>query len=804
MKSRNYLNESSTIQSTQEKLQNKSSYSLNRTSLELSSSAKKEDRYSIKENLTKQISDGLQNLNAKSSSNSIQNQDFVLSDINFFENQSHLNSSKKKMIIQQEKIRIKKLSRNTQQNFIYPKTQMNSSTQLRKKIFTSMNVNSSEKNQEKPPDLKLQKAVASTKEIVNPVKDLRESRRMSMLRKNLTLANINGDGENSYSPQRISVDHLIDQSIANKKGVIPKLFQNFKKQMDNEKNKKKVEIQDDYIRLKIKMLQKAKKLNLMSTNDKDNNLLIPCKIKPRKAEVKIINPHLSNIRYAVILNNSPLMQTNSMLKREIFNFNHSTEIRPSPQVLHSFKIPKTEAVDIQNNITLIRTNPKKYANKVPIPFSNHHLPPKPYIKQHRNQNNGMMTRRQFQDNPDRSNNQSPLSNRSRSQNQTPLTNRSNKSITGGAHRSARSLNLSQRSNVSMSSFRIKQLKNMQKVYLNKSIREFRKQLEGILTDQKRKMQDIEMQNSYFKELANVSSQVNKIMTSENIYMAKKKMTRSFTKKEVSNLQNYKTLINQQEEQEKSRIKENIREKLCQCREQRFALQELLYYLKKLKKQMKRDKTFKQKFSKEKDNFHEIDESIELADILKKKIKEVQKQLFNESQRLLDSGIELCKDEVLNPLKFQNSFYNKETEEFVKLIFEDENSFLKKIRISMLKYNRTPTLEKKLKKSILGKTEMEKIRKQQEDAERKRAEMGNNMIFKAFTKKVVDLRTKLGPVCIKPSSLDLNVHIENFKLDSNYFEPVNPSLAHLQSQFSLISMSRSRQSISLMKFNTLPC
>lgn len=35
--------------------------------------------------------------------------------------------------------------------------------------------------------------------------------------------------------------------------------------------------------------------------------------------------------------------------------------------------------------------------------------------------------------------------------------------------------------------------------------------------------------------------------------------------------------------------------------------------------MKRDKAFKQKFSKEKDNFVEIDESIELSNILKKKI-----------------------------------------------------------------------------------------------------------------------------------------------------------------------------------------
>lgn len=48
------------------------------------------------------------------------------------------------------------------------------------------------------------------------------------------------------------------------------------------------------MRVKLKMIQKARKINLASTNSRDN-ILIPCKIKPRKAEYKIIRPAGSNL-----------------------------------------------------------------------------------------------------------------------------------------------------------------------------------------------------------------------------------------------------------------------------------------------------------------------------------------------------------------------------------------------------------------------------------------------------------------------------------------------------------------------------
>ena len=126
--------------------------------------------------------------------------------------------------------------------------------------------------------------------------------------------------------------------------------------------------------------------------------------------------------------------------------------------------------------------------------------------------------------------------------------------------------------------------------------------------------------------------------------------------------------------------------------------------------MKRDKTFKIKFTKEKNEFKEIDDSIELADILKKKIKVIQKQLFEESQRLLDEAIDVCKDDVANPLKFQNAFSNYETEQFVKEIYEDENNFIKKVKMQMARFARAPSLEKKFKRSLLNKSELEELRK----------------------------------------------------------------------------------------------
>lgn len=52
---------------------------------------------------------------------------------------------------------------------------------------------------------------------------------------------------------------------------------------------------------------------------------------------------------------------------------------------------------------------------------------------------------------------------------------------------------------------------MKKAYLNKSIKDFRKTLETVISEDKRKMQDIEIQNTYYRELANVSRVIENII-----------------------------------------------------------------------------------------------------------------------------------------------------------------------------------------------------------------------------------------------------------------------------------------------------
>lgn len=56
---------------------------------------------------------------------------------------------------------------------------------------------------------------------------------------------------------------------------------------------------------------------------------------------------------------------------------------------------------------------------------------------------------------------------------------------------------------------------MQKIYLAKQIKDFRKDLENILHDKKTKMQDLEVQNSYYRELAKCSEQIKQIMSKQN-------------------------------------------------------------------------------------------------------------------------------------------------------------------------------------------------------------------------------------------------------------------------------------------------
>lgn len=75
------------------------------------------------------------------------------------------------------------------------------------------------------------------------------------------------------------------------------------------------------------------------------------------------------------------------------------------------------------------------------------------------------------------------------------------------------------------------------------------------------------------------------------------------------------------------------------------------------------------------------------------------------------GIEVCKDDILNPMKFSASFSNKETSLFVEQIYSDENQFNLRIKNLKNRFSRSPTLEKKEKKEILKKAEVERVKKE---------------------------------------------------------------------------------------------
>jgi len=62
-------------------------------------------------------------------------------------------------------------------------------------------------------------------------------------------------------------------------------------------------------------------------------------------------------------------------------------------------------------------------------------------------------------------------------------------------RSARSARIgyqSARSNESTQSVQVQEFKKLRKVMISKSVKEFRKQMESVLTNKRRKMQDIEI------------------------------------------------------------------------------------------------------------------------------------------------------------------------------------------------------------------------------------------------------------------------------------------------------------------------
>ena len=87
-----------------------------------------------------------------------------------------------------------------------------------------------------------------------------DKRRSSMIRRNITHAGKDAFEEDSEwrgdeSPDnKISIDPLMDRTVSAKKGVIPKLYLQFKKQMDGEKNRRLAEIKNDYTRLKAKII----------------------------------------------------------------------------------------------------------------------------------------------------------------------------------------------------------------------------------------------------------------------------------------------------------------------------------------------------------------------------------------------------------------------------------------------------------------------------------------------------------------------------------------------------------------------
>ena len=65
------------------------------------------------------------------------------------------------------------------------------------------------------------------------------------------------------------------------------------------------------------------------------------------------------------------MKSNSDLKKDMMSYSTSGDIRPTPTVVKSLKVPHTEVSDIRNNVVLIRAKKRKYCCQVSVPYSNH-------------------------------------------------------------------------------------------------------------------------------------------------------------------------------------------------------------------------------------------------------------------------------------------------------------------------------------------------------------------------------------------------------------------------------------------------
>ncbi len=100
----------------------------------------------------------------------------------------------------------------------------------------------------------------------------------------------------------------------------------------------------------------------------------------------MIKPFLSNLKYAIVLQPSPIIRASSEYKKDLYEYSVSADIKPTPQVIQSFKVPRTTITDIENNVVLIRSKQRRYQDAVPIPYSNHVLPPKPYKNAHKLRN----------------------------------------------------------------------------------------------------------------------------------------------------------------------------------------------------------------------------------------------------------------------------------------------------------------------------------------------------------------------------------------------------------------------------------
>jgi len=127
-----------------------------------------------------------------------------------------------------------------------------------------------------------------------------------------------------------------------------------------------------------------------------------------------------------------------------------------------------------------------------------------------------------------------------------------------------------------------------------------------------------------------------------------------------------------------------------------------------------------------------------------------------TKKILDSVLAMFTEVMLNPLESNVVVERAELDKLMQEIKEEEADFYERQRRKQQEKERVGSAHSKqtpLPKNILEFNEFDR----------------ENLIYRAVQKKLKIHKMKAAPFCMRPSSLEPNFTIENYRLDRDYFD-----------------------------------